>query len=109
MRHVLINYARDRSAGKRGGGVPDLPLDEILAPTDDAVVGLLELDQALERLSEMSPRQAGVVECRFFGGLGVQETAEALDVSPATVKRDWAVAAAWLRGQLAADGPGAMS
>lgn len=106
MRHVLINYARDRSAGKRGGRIPNLPLDEILAPTEDAVVGLLDLDQALERLNEMSPRQADVVECRFFGGLGIRETAEALNVSPATVKRDWVVAAAWLRGQLTDDNRG---
>ena len=96
MRQVLINYAEQKRAAKRGGGERDVTLVEGSAVSDDALDELLILDQALSRLENMSPRQSKVVECLFFGGLSVAETAEALETSPATVKRDWSTARAWL-------------
>lgn len=102
MRQILIDYARARRADKRGGGVvcSGIP-DEIgTLPYDPAEI--LRIHTALERLEALSERQARVVEMRFFAGLSVEETAEALDVSPKTVKRDWAVARAWLQRELAA-------
>jgi RNA polymerase sigma factor (TIGR02999 family) len=96
MRQVLINYAEKRSAKKRGGGVSEVTLYEDDAVTDEAMDELLSLDAALAKLEAMSPRQAQVVECLFFAGLNIAETSEALDISPATVKRDWATARAWL-------------
>lgn len=96
MRQVLINHAEKQTAKKRGGGRSDVTLYESDAVTDDALDELLALDEALKRLEAVDERQAGVVECLFFAGLSVAETAEAMDVSPATVKRDWAAARAWL-------------
>jgi len=96
MRQVLINYAEKRSAQKRGGGAAEVTLYEGDAVTDNALDELLALNTALEKLSEMSERQAQVVECLFFAGLGIDETADALEISPATVKRDWSTARAWL-------------
>ncbi len=96
MRQVLINYAERQSAKKRGGGSLDVTLYDDDAVTDDAMDELLTLNEALEKLETMSPRQGKVVECLFFAGLNIPETAEALDISPATVKRDWASARAWL-------------
>lgn len=103
MRHILIDYARRRSAKKRGGSQPTLSLDEIeqaLAQSADATEAqdeaLLALDDALKRLEQESGRQSRIVECRFFGGMTIPETAEALGLSPATVKRGWAAAQAWL-------------
>jgi RNA polymerase sigma factor (TIGR02999 family) len=96
MRQVLINYAEKRSAKKRGGGVSEVTLYESDAVTDDALDELLALDQALKKLQMLSERQAQVVECLFFAGLGNADAAEALGISPATVKRDWATARAWL-------------
>lgn len=96
MRRVLVDHARRRGARKRGGDrVMESLKPETLAV--DAFAGdLLDLHDALERLAERSPRQARVVECRYFGGMSVQETARALDVSPRTVKYDWSMARAWL-------------
>ena len=96
MRQVLINYAERQSAKKRGGGSSDVTLYDDDAVTDDAMDELLTLNDALKKLEVMSPRQSQVVECLFFAGLNIPETAEALDISPATVKRDWAAARAWL-------------
>ena len=96
MRQVLINYAEKRSAQKRGGGAAEVTLYEDDAVTDEAMDELLSLNDALKKLEAMSARQAQVVECLFFAGLGVAETAEALEISPATVKRDWSTARAWL-------------
>jgi len=96
MRQVLINYAEKQAAKKRGGGATDVTLYDDDAVTDDAMDELLTLNEALEKLEAMSPRQSKVVECLFFAGLNIPETAEALDISPATVKRDWAMARAWL-------------
>jgi RNA polymerase sigma factor (TIGR02999 family) len=96
MRQILINYAERKGAAKRGGGANPVTLRDADIVSDEAVEDLLSLNEALKKLETLSPRQAGVVECLFFAGYGVAETAEALDISPATVKRDWAAARAWL-------------
>jgi len=96
MRHILVNYAEKKRAGKRGGGVADLPLDEVLLVSDEAADDALELHQALEELEKDRPRLCRIVECRFFGGMSIEETAQALDISPATVGRDWRLASSWL-------------
>lgn len=96
MRHILVNYAEKKRAGKRGGGVADLPLDEVLVVGDEAVDDALELHQALEQLENDRPRWCRIVECRFFGGMSIEETARALEISPATVGREWRLASAWL-------------
>lgn len=100
MRRILIEQARRRSARKRGGGVPDLALDSNVPGGWAPDERLLALNEALERLSELDPRQAAVVEYRVFADMTVDETARALDVSPRTVKRDWRLARAWLNRQL---------
>jgi RNA polymerase sigma factor (TIGR02999 family) len=100
MRRILVDHARRRDAGKRGGDQVRLPLDEALAVADETDVDLLAIDEALDRLAAIDPQQARVVELRFFSGLSVEETAMALGVSPKTVKRDWAVARAWLRREI---------
>jgi RNA polymerase sigma factor (TIGR02999 family) len=96
MREVLIDGARRRSAGKRGGGEMAITLDEELQVAPLKSEQLLDLHDALENFSRVDPRRASVVECRFFGGLDVDETAAAHGLSTATVKRDWRVARAWL-------------
>ena len=103
MRQVLVNYARDRGALKRGGGVPAVPLDgappeALLTPA--AATDVLGVDRALARLAALDGRAASVVELRFFGGLTLDETAEALGVSEATVTRDWRRARTWLHREL---------
>jgi RNA polymerase sigma factor (TIGR02999 family) len=100
MRQILIERARARGAQKRGGGRPRVTLDEALVAGGERSIDLVALDEALERLAAMDPEQARLVELRFFGGLTVEETAEALDMSPATVKRHWTVARAWLAREL---------
>jgi len=100
MRHILINYAERRGAAKRGGGVSHIPLDEANPVPAEGADDLIALNTALEELGQVAERQSRVVECRFFGGLGIRETAEALGVSTATVERDWALASAWLRRTL---------
>jgi len=103
MRHILVNYAEARRAQKRGGGAAFVPLDDALDSNpvgSDAAEEILALDEALGRLGSVSARQAEVVQARFFAGLSIEETALALDVSPATVKRDWRVASAWLQREI---------
>jgi RNA polymerase sigma factor (TIGR02999 family) len=101
MRQILVDYARERHRLKRGGKADNLPLDEaFLVIADESDIDLLALDEALTRLSEMDFQQARIVELRFFGGLSIEETADALAISPATVKRDWNVAKAWLKHEL---------
>jgi len=97
MRRVLIWYARKRNAAKRGGGRLNLALDDVVVLSDDRIDELIALDQALQQLEAMDERLCRVVECRYFGGLSVKETADVLNVSPATIKRDWQTARAWLR------------
>ena len=106
MREVLIDAARRRSAGKRGGGELAVTLDEELQEAPMEAAQLIELHEALEELARVDPRRASVVECRFFGGLDVDETAAALGLSAPTVKRDWRVARAWLAHALTRSGQG---
>jgi RNA polymerase sigma-70 factor, ECF subfamily len=102
MRRILVERARARHALKRGGVAPRVTLDEALAPDTSAErsIDVEALDQALERLEAIDPARARIVELRYFGGLSVEETAAELDMSPATVKRHWAVARAWLAREL---------
>jgi RNA polymerase sigma factor (TIGR02999 family) len=100
MRHVLIDRARRRGAAKRGDGQADLDIDDTTIAVDAFAESLVDLDEALDGLAQLSPRQARVVECRYFGGMSVEETAEALAISPRTVKYDWALARAWLYSML---------
>lgn len=100
MRRILVNYARDRRAEKRGGKWKAVTLKDDLVERHTKVEDLISLDQALEKLAEMNDRQSKVVTCRFFGGLSLEETAEALGVSVPTVHRDWRIARAWLARQL---------
>jgi RNA polymerase sigma factor (TIGR02999 family) len=100
MRRVLISYARARNAKKRGSGVVPVSLDDVVVAAREQPERVLALDEALTRLQEHSPRQARVVECRFFAGMSIDETAEALGVSNATVRRDWTMARAWLNREL---------
>lgn len=96
MRQVIVDYARRRNAAKRGGGQPDLPLDERYMQPDEQAPNLIAIDEALSRLEKIDERQSKIVECKFFGGLTIEETAEVIGVSPTTVKRDWRTAKAWL-------------
>ena len=103
MRRILIDHARRHLREKRGGTQVIVPLEEGLAFTPEHSEDLLRLDEALDRLSKLDPRQSRIVELRFFGGLSVEETSRFLNVSPITVKRDWAVAKVWLYGELRPD------
>jgi RNA polymerase sigma factor (TIGR02999 family) len=100
MRNLLINHAHARRAAKRGGGVAPVELDEALWLSDEALDGVEELHQALERLEALNPRQAQLLEHRYFGGLSLEETAAVLGVSLATAKRDLRSARAWLALEL---------
>jgi RNA polymerase sigma-70 factor, ECF subfamily len=100
MRQVLVDHARRRNAGKRQGQWARVPLDEVLASFDQQGFDVLDLHQALVRLAEAYPRQAQVVELRFFGGLSIPDVVATLGVSDTTVETDWRFARAWLRGQL---------
>ena len=100
MRRTLVDHARKHKSQKRGGLATRLSIDEARDLPDSADVDIVGLDEALEELAELDPRQARVVELRFFGGLSVEEITEVLGVSKATVKRDWATAKAWLFHQL---------
>jgi RNA polymerase sigma factor (TIGR02999 family) len=119
MRRILVDYARARSAEKRGGGAAVLSLDEMLEPNEagehgaaDATPTALQhldthtqedvsaIDAALQKLEQIDPRQAQIVEMRYFGGLTIEQTAEAAGVSDATVKREWTLARAWLKREL---------
>ena len=104
MRRILVDFARARGNAKRGGGTPRVALDEAAAVSDERGADLLALDEALRALAELDPRQSKVVELRFFGGLTVEEAAEVLKVSPATVERDWSFARAWLHRELSKGG-----
>ena len=117
MRRVLVDHARARLAHKRGGGANLLSLDQLLEPSDTDEAGgpvptalqhvdghtqeeIAAIDAALMRLEQIDPRQAQIVEMRYFGGLTVEQTADAIDISEATVKREWTLARAWLRREL---------
>jgi RNA polymerase sigma factor (TIGR02999 family) len=100
MRRILVDYARARQAEKRGGGAATLLLNEAIDLPDQRNFELIALDDALDRLAKLDPQQSRVVELRFFAGLSIEETAEALRVSRATVNRDWVTARAWLVREL---------
>jgi RNA polymerase sigma factor (TIGR02999 family) len=100
MRRVLVDHARKRNASKRGGNHRTVTLEETLVSAKQREVDILALDDALSRLAQMDAQQTRIVEMRFFGGLSIDETARALGISPATVKRDWAVARTWLYREL---------
>jgi RNA polymerase sigma-70 factor (ECF subfamily) len=99
MRRILVEYARRHNV-KRGGNVQHVSMEEAAAMGVDEDIDLVELDRALTELARMDPRKAQIVELRFFGGLGVEEAAEVLKISPITVKRDWRAARAWLYHEL---------
>ena len=96
MRRVLVDYARQKRAEKRGGGLTKLALEEAVSFPQQRELDLVQLDEALKTLAELDPVQSNIVELRFFGGLTIEETAEAMRISPATVKREWTLAKAWL-------------
>src|SRR6185436_5118767 len=100
MRHILVDYARSRRVFKRGGDYCRLSLDEAVISSQEKDPDLLTLHEALNSLAVIDPQQSRVVELRVFGGLTVEETAEALEVSPRTVKREWSMAKAWLHKQM---------
>jgi len=100
IRRILVDHARRRGYAKRGGNAVCVPLDEALQGTEERGIQVLALDEALIALSKFDPRKGRVVELRYFGGLSVEETAEVLEISPETAKRDWRMARAWLFGAL---------
>ena len=96
MRRILVNYARDRAAGKRGGDLQKVPLSDADEPGRPQDVDVIVLHDALDQLSAIDPRKSRIVELKFFGGLTTNEIAEVLQLSPATIERDWSFARAWL-------------
>lgn len=100
MRRILVNHAKARRRLKRGGGRGRVDIDEIARAFEARAIDLVALDEALERLRELSPDQARLVDLRFFAGLSVEQAAEALGTSERTLHRDWALARAWLRGEI---------
>jgi RNA polymerase sigma factor (TIGR02999 family) len=106
MRQILVQRARRRNAAKRGGDPERITLDDrLLASSGSSPVDVIALDEALDRLTALDAQQARIVELRYFGGLTVEEIAETLDISPATVKRHWTLARAWLKRELFSSSP----
>jgi RNA polymerase sigma factor (TIGR02999 family) len=106
MRHILVDYARSRLAAKRGAGAPRFTLDTQIALPQQGKkeeVDLVALDDALNTLTALDPRQSRIIELRFFGGLSIQDTAVVLRISPATVKREWTMARMWLHREMVKD------
>lgn len=101
MRTILVDHARSHASAKRGGGARKLELDEALVVSQQKASEVIALDDALKQLALLDPQQSRIVELRFFGGLTVEEAAEVLQVSPATIKREWSTAKAWLYHELA--------
>ena len=100
MRHILVDYARQQGAEKRGGGLQKLTLEAAVSLASERDLDLLALDEALAQLARFDPQQSQVVELRFFGGLSIEETAAVMGLSPATIKREWTLAKAWLHQRL---------
>jgi RNA polymerase sigma factor (TIGR02999 family) len=100
MRHILIDHARSHAYAKRGGGARQVPFDEAVALNDQRADELVALDDALNMLAAMDTRKSQIIELRFFGGLSIEETAEAMKISPITVTREWRSAKAWLRREM---------
>jgi RNA polymerase sigma factor (TIGR02999 family) len=103
MRHILIDHARSHAYSKRGGGARKVPLDEAMTLNDQRAEELVALDDALNLLAAMDPRKSQIIELRFFGGLSIEETAEAMNISPITVTREWRSAKAWLLREMNKD------
>ena len=103
MRRILINHAKAHKAAKREGYAEAITLEDALGVFSNPQVDLLDLDQSLDKLAQLDPQQGKVVELRYFGGLSIEETAEVMGISPATVKREWGTARLWLMQQL--EGP----
>ena len=101
MRRILVDYALRRKTQKRGGEQQRISLDDSVLMAEERSEELIALDEALRRLEAMDPRHGRIVECRFFGGMSIEDTAAVLGISPATVKRDWVMARAWLSRELA--------
>jgi RNA polymerase sigma-70 factor (ECF subfamily) len=106
MRRILVDHARRHQAAKRGRGTLKVSWDDAIVPAEERAEELVALDDALSRLAQMDPRQGRVVELRVFSGLTVEETAQVLGVSPATVKREWTTAKAWLSREIRQGSPG---
>jgi RNA polymerase sigma factor (TIGR02999 family) len=102
MRRILVDYARERRSEKRGGDISITSIEDRDAPGPERRLDLIALDEALTRLASFDAQQSRIVEMRFFGGLTVEETADAMNISPTTVKREWASARAWLHHELVA-------
>jgi RNA polymerase sigma factor (TIGR02999 family) len=102
MRQILVDHARSRAAAKRGGSEITVVLDDAAALPQTNSLDLLALDRAMRRLESLDARQCQIVELRFFGGLSIEETAQIVDISPATTKREWATARVWLHRALSA-------
>lgn len=100
MRHILVDYARSKQYGKRGGGVPVVALDGAMTVSEERAAELVALDDALKQLAKVDERKCRVVELRYFGGLSVTETAQVLNVSEITIIRDWNMAKSWLHREL---------
>jgi RNA polymerase sigma factor (TIGR02999 family) len=101
MRRILVDHARKRNAAKRGGAQLTLVVDEAVEPSSQRELDLVALDDALKALAKLDERQSRIVELRFFGGLSIEDTSRLLEISPATVKREWSTARAWLYGEIA--------
>ena len=106
MRNILIDHARKYSYAKRGAGARKVPLDEAATMAEQRAAELVALDDALVELATADPRKSQIVELRFFGGLNIEETAEVMKVSPATVQREWRAARAWLQRVMSKESPG---
>jgi RNA polymerase sigma-70 factor (ECF subfamily) len=106
MRHILVDHARGACRDKRGAGIRDLALEEAIILSRQKPAELLALDEALSRLADIDPRKAKVVELRYFGGMKVEEVAQALQVHPNTVIRDWRLAKAWLKREISGEADG---
>ncbi len=100
MRSILVDHARSHAYAKRGGGAHKIALDDAMVVSQERAAEVVALDDALKRLAEIDPQQSRTVELRFFGGLTIEETAEVLGLSPATIKREWSTAKAWLYHEL---------
>jgi len=100
MRHILVDHARAKRAAKRGGSAQRIELDDAMSLSDERDVDVLAVDESLKELAKFDEQQSRIVEMRFFGGLTIEETAHVIGKSPATVKREWSMAKAWLRRKL---------
>jgi RNA polymerase sigma factor (TIGR02999 family) len=103
MRQILVDHAKQRHRAKRGGDARHVPLDEAVIVSPERAAEMMALDEALKNLATIDHRKSQILELRFFGGLSIEETAEVLGVSPGTVMRDWTLAKAWLRIEMARD------